>query len=347
MTTTVGSGLGSSLGSGIETAYGASPTGGISLWNAVDSAPLKLNPTYFDGQGLRGGTLVQDANDHVLVQADAGGPVKLNGYYKGLGRWIATLFGSQTTGIPALVAGTAYQQTHAWQNPWNQSLTLQQGIPDVGGNIHNWMTLGAKVTDGEFTCTNGQSLQATFTVDAQDRFETATAITAPTEPVNDPFFTWRDMSIRIGAYGAETAMDGITKWTGTFKRSFADKRFNVGNLSAGPTVPPYAVKDQPVDNGFSQLTGSLDTEYLSDTLINYFRNTTRFSLIVSFTSATGINGSSNPFQMTFALPCCYLISDDPQVSGPDLVKPSLNYVVRTDETHPVATVTVVSTETTL
>lgn len=342
---TVGSGLGASIGSGIETTYGASAV--PNLWNAVDSAQLKFQPTYFDGKGLRGGSLVQDTNDHRLVQGDAGGQVKMNAYYKGIGRWIATLFGSQVSGAPALLSGSAYSQTHTWQNPWNQSLTLQQGIADVTGAVHNWMSLGCKIAQGDFTCTNGQSLQATLTVDAQDRFETPTAIVSPTEPTNDPFFTWRDMTVKVGAYGSEALVDGVMKWTGSYKRSLADKRFNAGNVSSGPYTPPYSVKDQPVDNEFSLLTGTLETEYLSSQWVNYFRAGTPFSLIVAFTSAVGINGAANPFSLTFSMPCCYAITDDPEVAGPDLVKPSINYVVRSDEVHPVATVALVSTESAL
>lgn len=352
---TVGSGLGSSLGSGIETTYGAgggaSPT--MNLWNAVDKAEVKFNPVFFDGKGLRGGVLVQDTNDHVLVQGDAGGPVQMNAYFNGLGRWVATLFGSQTSGAPTSLGNGAYSQSHVWQNPWNQSLALQQAVIDALGNTHNWVTLGAKILQGDFTCTNGQSLQATFTVDAQDRFESASTITAPTEPTNDPFFTWKDMVVKVGAFGSESPIDGVMKWSSSLKRSFANKRFNAGNVTVNPLAglannpPKYAIKDQPVDNEFSQLTGSLDTEYLNDTLVNYFRNNTSFSLIVAFTSATTIATSTFKYSITFAFPCCYLIADDPVVSGPDIVKPVMNYVVRNDETHNVATVTIQSSESAL
>ena len=347
---TVGSGLGSAIGSGIETGYGASPNGGLTLWHPTDSHEIKFNPVFHDGKGLRYGTLVQDFTEHVLVQGDAGGAAKMNAYFKGMGRWIATAFGSQTSGAPVQQGGTtAYKQRHAWQSPYGQSLTVGELIPYVGGTVKYWLNIGGKISDCEFTCTNGGALECTYTTDFQDRFETGLAVPSVTQIVDDYYFTWRDMTVKLGAYGSEAKVDGIMKWTGAYKHSFADKRFNAGNVSVGPYSPPYAVKDEPVDNEFSQLTGTLETEYLSDQLVNYFRNNTIFSLIVSFTS-TQLAGTGFPFSITFNMPCCYLIGDDPTVTGPDLVKPTMNYAVRNDPdlgAPAVAFIDLISTDTTI
>ena len=348
-----GSGLGSSLGSGIEAAgsYGVAVT--PNLWLASDSADLKQNPVFFDGKGLRGGTLVTDVNDHILTNLDAAGTIKTPVYYRGIGRYIASLQGSlNASGAPVDIGSTsAYIQTHAFQNGWNQSLTLQQGIPDVNQTVHNWLTVGAKVIEGAFECAAGSDLNATFTIDARDRYESATAITTPVEPTGDPFFAWQNMSVRLGAFGSEVSVDGVSKWTGTIKRQKADKRFNAGNFSVAPNMPatgPYAVKSEPVDNGFAAISCVLETEYLNDTLYeNYYLTQTPFSLIVSFVSSTYITTGAtptNPYSITFAFPSCRFKSSDPQVSGPDIVKPQMNVEVFNDEVHAPCTVTIVSTE---
>lgn len=345
--TNIGSGLGSSLGSVIEASYGAGGT--VNAWHPFDSCQVKFNPTYFDGKGLRAGALVQESGGHKLVQGDATGTAKTDVYYSGIGRWIAVLFGSVTSGAPALVSGStdAYKQTHAWGNPKGQSLAFQQGVPEVGGTVKNWMTTGVKLTQGEFTCTNGKSLDATFTIDAQDRYEATPDITTPVFPASDAFFTWRDMVVQVGAYGSEAQIDGVRTWKGTFKRSMDTARWNAGNLTASGITPSYAVKDEPVDHEFSEITGELDMEYLDDTLVDYFRNTGNFSLIVAFTSQVDIDAGTNPYEISFAFPCCYLIGDDPEIAGPDLVKPQMKFVVRDDDTHNPATITVVSKESAL
>lgn len=337
-----GSGLGSSFGTGVETTYGTLPT--ITRWNTVDSCEIKRMPVYAEGVGLRGGTLVKDTNERVLTNQDAGGSIKMNVYHNGMGQLIGSLMGNLGT-APTLLSGTAYSQTGAWANSWNQSYSIQQGIVDVSQTLHNFIALGCKTAEGQFTCAAGQALTAQFTVDAQDRYESAAAITTPVFTGNNPFFTWADMTVKIGTYGSETLVDGVSKWTGTFKRARDDKRFNAGNFTTNPSLA-YAIKDQPVDNGFADLGGTLETEYLNDTLFeNYFLTEAPFSLIVKFTSVA-LAGTGNPYSITFAMPRCFFSSDDPTVNGPAIVKPSMNYVVYNDETHPPATITLVSQDST-
>lgn len=351
MTTSIGSGLGSAIGSGIETGYGTSPVGGLDSWYPTEDHTIKFHPVFHDGKGLRYGELVEDHTEHVLVQGDAAGPAKMYGYLKGLGRWVATAFGSQTSGAPVQQgATTAYKQRHVWQSPWGQSLTVGELIPRVGsGLVEYWLSTGVKIPEVQFTCTNAQALECTFTLDGQDRFQTGLAVPSVTQIVDDYYFTWRDMSVSLGAYGSEQKVDGVMKWTGVYKHLFADKRFNAGNLSQSGYTPAYAVKDEPVDNGFSALTGTLEVEYLNDTLVNYFRNNTEFSLIVSFTS-TQLAGTGYAYSATFNMPCCFLIADDPTITGPDIVKPTMNYVVKNnpDLSAPgSAWIDIISTDTTL
>lgn len=342
--TAPGSGLGSSFGTGIETTYGTLAT--IGKWLAVDSCEIKQAPVYFKGQGLRGGTLVREDAETVRTNLDAAGSIKTNFYYNGIGRLIGSLMGTLNITPTQQGATTAYQQVHAFGNSWGQSLSIQQGIVDVAQTVHYWNTLGVKVTDGQFECSAGNPLLATLTVDAQDRFEAASG-TAPTEPGGSPFFAWHQMVVKVGAYGSEAKVDGVSKWTGSIKRAQSGKRFNAGNVTTNPSSL-YAVKDQPVDNGFADITGTLETEYLNDTLFeNYYQTDTPFSLIVSYTSAT-LAGTGYPYSVTFAFPRCrFLTGEDPVVSGPDIVKPSMAYEVMLDGTHPAATITIVNQDTTL
>lgn len=342
-----GSGLGSSYGMGIETAgsYGTKAT--ISRWVPFDSCEIKRAPTYVKGNGLRVGTLVRDKNERKLTNQDATGTLKTAGYYNGLGILFGSLMGSMVTGAPSQQgATTAYKQVHAWSNSWQQSFSIEQGIPDISQAVHNWQSLGVKVSDATFDCTTGQALNCQWSLDCQDHFESSTAITPPVLPTGDPYFAWSDMQVKIGAFGSETKVDGVRKWTGTFKRARDNKRFNAGNVTTNPNVS-YAIKDEPVDNGFMDIGGTLETEYLNDTLFeNYFQTETPFSLIVVFTSSI-LAGAGYPYSISFNFPCCYFTGDDPTIAGPDIVKPSMPFEVWNDETHAPATITIVNTDTTL
>jgi hypothetical protein len=343
---TVGSGLGSSFGTGIETAgsYGTLAT--IGKWSAVDSCEIKQAPVYYKGQGLHGNTLVREDAEVVRTNLDSAGSIKAPFYYNGLGRLLGSLMGSLTVAPTGPTGTTAYTQVHAFANSWQQSLSIQQGIPDVAQTVHYWNHLGVKVTDAQFECSVGNPLLATFNVDCQDTFEAASG-TAPTQPGGSPFFAFHQMAVKIGTFGSEAKVDGVSKWVGSIKRAQANKRFNAGNVTTNPN-DSYAIKDEPVDNGFADITGTLDTEYLNDTLVeNYYQTDTPFSLIVAFTSAT-LAGTAIPYSATFAFPRCrFLTGENPTVMGPGIVKPVMAYEVMLDGTHPAATLTVINTEVSL
>lgn len=339
--TAPGSGLGATFGTGIETNYGALAT--IGKWHAWDSCEIKQNPVYYKGNGLHGGTLVRYDAEVVRTNLDAAGTIKSAMYYNGMGRLLGSLMGSLGAAPTQNGTTTSYTQTHAFGNSWHQSLSIQQGIVDVSQTVHYWNILGAKVTDGQFECSAGNPLRATFSIDAQDLFEAATG-TAPTDPPGSPFFAWHQMSVKVGAFGAEAKVDGVSKWTASIKRAQATKRFNAGNVTTNPN-DVYAIKDEPVDNGLADITGTLDTEYLNDTLFeNYYQTDTPFSLIVAFTSATNA-ATGFPYSISFAFPRCrFLTGENPTVAGPDIVKPSMAYEVMLDGTHPACTITAVNTD---
>ncbi len=344
--TAPGSGLGSIVGSGVEApgSYGTLAT--ISKWHPTESFEVKQAPVYYKGMGLHGGALGHYDAEVVKTNQDAAGTAKTALYYNGLLRFLGSLMGGLAVAPAQQSATTAYQTVLPFASSWRQSLSFQQSIPDVAQAQHFWNVLGAKVTDGQFECSAGNPLLATFTIDAQDRFEAGTGI-APANPGGSPFFAWHQMAVKIGTFGSEAKVDGVSKWTGSIKRSQATKRFNAGNVTTNPSSL-YAIKDEPVDNGFADVTGVLETEYLNDTLFeNYYQTDTPFSLVVAFTSAA-LAGAAFPYSISFAFPRCrFLTGEDPTVAGPDIVKPSMAYEVLQDGTHPLATITVINTDTTL
>lgn len=350
----IGSGLGATFGTGIETAgsYGTLASS-INKAHALDSCELKSSPVWVKGNGLHAGYFGRFDAEVELTNLDAKGTIKTHFYYNGMLRWMASLMGGlagpgAVTPVQNGTGNTSYTTTLPIASTWNQSLSIQEGIPDVSGVLHYWNTLGAKVGQAQFDCAVGQGLNTTLSIDAQDRYE-VTSGTAQASPAGAPFFQWRDMSVKIGAFGSEVKVDGIRKWAGTIKRAQSDKRFNAGNLTTNPNnVGGYGIKDEPNDNGWIDITGTLETEYLNDALVeNYLSNNTPFSLIVGFTSNANA-GTGNPYSVTFNFPRCrFLTGDQPTVKGPDIIQPTMPYEVLNDGTHSQATITIVSQESAL
>lgn len=346
LTLSPASGLGSYVGSAIEETYGTFVD--PDKWHATDSFEVTQAPQYAQGNGIHGNTLVGYDAETIRTSLDAGGTFKTTAYFNGISRFIASLMG--TLGITPTQVGatTAYRQVHAFAGGVGQSLSFQQLIPDVSGNAHVWNLMGAKVTQAEFSCSSGNPLEVTWTVDARDRYEvTPASDPAPIAPAASPFFSWKDLQIKVGAYGAETVVDGITSFATTIKRNMADKRFNAGLMSDNPSAS-YMVKAEPISNGFVDLTGTLETEYLNDDLFeNYYQTDTGFSLIATWKSVQ-LAGAATPFELEIAYPRCrFLGGGDPTIPGPDIVKPSMPFTVKSDGSHNACTITLTNTETAL
>lgn len=349
MTNPPGSGLGAFVGSGIETAgsYGTLAT--INKWTAFESFDIKPNQTWVEGAGLHGGQVTRFDSEAVLTKQDASGSAKLNFYYNGMGRLLGSLMGGLTTAPVQQGATTAYSLTLTGPSPdWQQSLSFQQLIPDITQAGHYWNVLGAKVTDAQFECADGGALVATFNIDAQDVYEAATG-TAPTagQPAGQPYFAWHQSAVKIGTYGSEVKVDGVKKWTASIKKGLDTGRFNMGNITTNPNLT-YAVKDEPAYGTWADIGGTLETEYLNDTLFeNYYTTNTPFSMVTSFTSAT-MAGTAYPYSVTFAFPRCRFVGAEyPTIKGPQIVQPSMPFKVYNDGTHPACTITIVSQDMTI
>lgn len=344
----VGSGVGSSVSTGIEESYGSFATPTQLIPDA--SCELKINPHFEQGSPARAGQLVDESADHVWTTADAGGSIKTTVYDKGMLRLLGSLMGGLNSVTPSHVGGNAYQTVFPVNPQQGSSLTIQEGIPQTSGTVVRWDTLGAKVTEAAFDLSASGTLEGTWTIDAQDRVRSSSSITSLDYLTSQLPFAWQQCTVKLGTYGSEVEVDGINKWSGSFKRTVANSRFNIGNVTTA-TYASYGIKDEPIDNGRFVITGTLDTEYLSEAeFVDLFLDQTPTSLIVSFTGVYLNPGATptDPASLTFAFPNVLFEGADPTASGLDIVKPTMSYVVRQDSTNlsgvSPATITVVSAD---
>ena len=348
MTTSIGSGLGSSFGTGLESTYGTSVT--PTRWTTPEKHQIKLVPQFAQGQGLRQGVLVEDVYDRVWSAADVAGTVDHPVYRNGMGHLIGCLMGAGQGNALSTITGTllgsgVYSWSFPLQSQFGSSLTLQEGIPDANsGLLHLWLTQGLKVMQGQFVAEVGQVFKALFTVDGQDRIESGSAPTAVSLLTGNQVYGFPNMTVKVGMLGSEVQVDGVKKWDATIKRVADDKRFNAGNVTAA--AAGYGIKDQPIDNGFFDISGTLDTEFIDTTkFVDVFMSQTTFSMIVTFTGP--LAGGAFHYSVVFAFPACRYTGTDPEVNGPVIVNPQMPFKVFNDDVHTPCTITIQSTDSTL
>ena len=336
-----GSGLSYQLGSGVESSSAYGTLVPVTSFLPAASGEIKLTPQFEQGQGLRAGTTIEDVGDRVWTTAKVGGTIKHPVYQTGFNRWIAAMFGTLAT-TPANHT-PAYVWTHSWQAQQGNQLTLQEGVPLRTGALQRFDVPGVKIADASFDLGPGGLLQAVYTVVCQDRVKNGSACTAASATAVLPF-AWQMATIKIGTFGAEATANDIEKASWSYKRVLKEDSFWVGNVSSSAAA--YGVIGEPVDNGFASITGTLDTEYLSESAyVDLFLNQTEQSLIIDFKAATAITGSFYP-EVTFNFPVVKFDDGQAVVSGPTVVQPQVTWVARLSaaEGRPAPSVVVTSTE---
>lgn len=88
---TVGSGIGSFLGFGLEGSYGTPAA--ITRFIEFASETLEYSPNRKVGEGLAAGNLVQRNSTRQQVTSTVGGDIKTPMYFKGMGNLIGCLMG--------------------------------------------------------------------------------------------------------------------------------------------------------------------------------------------------------------------------------------------------------------
>lgn len=409
--TTVGSGLGSSLGTASESTYGAFVT--PTKWVEYGDESIQWKPKRIVGQGLANGLIVQRKSQRVQPTSMVQGSVKMQAFYKGLGQWFGGAMGS--LGVAPVQQGgtTAYLQTHALANNYGQSLSLQEGIPQLGGTnvTRNWA--GCKVTKMVAECKVDDVLNLTFDVwgrtedtaagrtdsggttnlsplvtDASillhDLFApvsgtnipassyvgvpiipgtsftlsssptsqvnanasgtgspsltVGTAYGTPTYQTGQGVFSFANANFQMGAFGSEATIEGVRSLTLTIERPMKLDNFYQDGTG---------LAQQPVQNGFTKITVAIESDYISDAnFVGQFVTDTAQSLIWDFLSPTAA-GTGHPFELAFKIPSLSWDDGAPIVTGPEIVQPKLTLTGLYDDTHTAATVTYMSTDTTL
>lgn len=329
----IGSGLGASIGVASESTYGTyvAPT----KFFEFQSEDLKKQKTTVQGGGLAAGRFAQLGSRRALTAEAGQGSVSMDVPNKGFGLWLQTLMGTTVTPVQQATT-TAYLQTHALADNFGKSLTVQKGVPQTDGTVKPYTFLGCKATSAEFSCGIGELLNVKYNLDARQVVENQT-LAAPSYATGLGNWDWTDMTLKLGTFGSEAAVQGVTKVTVNVERGMKTDRQYAGNAG---------LKAEPITNDYVKISGSIDADYLDKTVFaDRFASDSPTSLVWTFQGP--LIASTYYYTFTITLPMVFIDGDTPTVGGPDVVSGSFPFVVQSDGTNPIATISYTSTDVTL
>lgn len=326
----IGSGLGAQMGIAPETTYGTyvAPTRFIEF----TKESLALKKTTAQSAGIAAGRLLALSSRRVLTRKEAQGSIELEVTNKGMGLLLQALMGTSVTPVQQ-GAGAAYLQTHTLASVAGKSLTVQVGVPLTTGAVTRKNFLGCKITSGEFSCEVGGMLTGSFEIDGRDVEETS--VLAAASYSNQAPFHFGQMAVKAGAFGAETALDGIRKMSCKIERPQDVERFYANAA---------ALKAEPIENDQVKISGTIETDYVATTLDDLHTSDGATSMVWEFVGANIESTYYDTFRVT--LPAIRLDEGPPVVDGFGVVKPSFNYVGLYDGTTQ-PTIEYISTDATL
>ena len=313
----IGSGLGAQMGIAAESSYGTfiAPTKFIEF----TKESLALKKTTAQSAGIAAGRLLPLSSRRVLTRKEVTGSFDMEISNKGMGVILQTLMGTTVTPVQQ-GATTAYLQTHTLASTAGKSLTIQKGVPLTSGTVTDKTFLGCKITSGEFACGVGEMLTGAFEVDGKDCDEGQTLAVASYSNMSP--FHFGQMALKTGAFGTETALDGIRKVSCKIERPQDTERFYANQA---------ALKKEPIENDQVKITGSLETDYTATTLDDLHTSDGATSLVWEFIGANIASTYFETFRLT--LPAVKLDEGPPTVDGFGVVKPTFNFTGLYDGTN--------------
>lgn len=323
-----GSGLAGSVGVAPETTYGVfvPPT----RWPEFESENLKWVPKVVQGKAISG-ILTPALAQRVVTSSKVQGDIKTYAFAKGLGIFLQTLLGTSTIVQNGTTA--AWTQTHTVGDVEGKSLSVQVNRPDTVKGDHPYSYSGMKITDAKIECGTDEIVALTFSLVGK-QLSTSAALVAAAPIANNGVFQFAQGSVLAGAIGSEAQVLSVAKADIDIKRPFDENRILIGGAG---------LMDEPIQNNFLDIGGTLATEFLNVTdWENAFNTQAPLSLILEFVGpqiAVGYNST-----LKIALPNIYFEGDGPNVSGPDIVKPSYKFKAVDDGTNGICTITYISTD---
>lgn len=312
-----------------DTAYGVAPSLSTAKFSACDSDTLALKKVPKQSTGIFAGSQFPRSQRRVgQMQYSAGGNLVMDLPERGMQQWLFRMFGSygQAASVLTQDATTgAYKSVHAPGFIDGHSFTVQKGAPTVdNGTIVPFTYPGCKVQSWELSAAMDGIVKLTMTIEARNELEgswkdplngSVPSLQSYTAPLGN-VFRWVGATVFTG--GTPSTTSGVTTLAspvvaGNVKGPLSIKWTRALDLARyAPDVAPF--RNEPVQDGLSQVTGSLVTEWLStDSYRSAFQNDTGTAVEYQF-QTVGIGSGSDV--ATFAIMCPNIRYNDAAVPIP-------------------------------
>lgn len=329
----VRSGIAGQVGIAAESTYGTyvAPTKFV----YVNKADLKKVKNVEQGQAASGaGRLIELSSHRVTTTKAAEGSLEFELVNKTMGLLMQSLMGTSVTPVQQ-GATAAYLQTHTLADNFGKALTVQVGIPDLSGTVNPYSYLGCKVKGADFSFELDKIATVTLDLDARDVTEAQTLSAASFSTSVRPF-VGTDGTFKIGTYGAEASVSGVTKVNVKIERPLYTDGFYFGQSG---------LKGEPVQNGPVKISGTITANLLDKTVFaDKFAADTGFSLVLELVGPLIASTYYHTFRI--ALPACYLDGDTPTLEGQEIVSGDFPFVCLYDGTN-LPKIEIISTDTSL
>lgn len=331
----IGSGIGSQLGIAAETTYGTyvAPTRFLEVAKQTVSKTKNTK----SWTGLASGRLVDRAGGRVVTTT--AGTVSIDELVvtnRDMGLLLNAIMGG--TVAPVQQGATlAYLQTHALADTAGKHLSVQAGVPLVGGTVVPQTALGCKATSAEVACAVDELLTMKVELDAREITEAQTLVAASYGANRSPFH-FGQMSVHAGAtIGTVAPVSGVQGISVKIDRKLAAEKFYAGG---------GGLKAEPTTNDMVAITGTITADYLvAADFANRFRDDTQTAIRITFTGALIDTGYYDT--LTIDLPAVFFDTGTPSVDGPDVVTTGYDFTVYNDLTNAPATISYLSADTAL
>lgn len=317
-----GTGLDAQLGYKLETTVGTAVT--VNRFLEFNEESLAFDPSYLEPNGLRVGQKFKRGERVARSRKMVTGGFGLDYAARNMGALWKAAIGSSVTS--PTVAGAGFKQVHQTGDLFGKSLTVQVGRPEPSTTVRAHTYRGCKVAGWEFSCSDNDVAKMSFDLDGWDE-STATALASAVYPTTaQEVFNFSHCSVlTLGATIAgttELTASGGSAVTSVIKslslkgdNALDTERYGLG--SAG-------LKKEQLEAGTPTITGSFDAEYSKTEFYDLFTAGTSTSLLVKFEAAVlGAGPEKNTTE--FIVPQIYIKKVTPQVSGPEVVKASVEF----------------------
>lgn len=295
----IGAGIGAQLGIATETTYGTAVT--VTRFYEFNNENLKYNKNVVVGQGLRAGGQLPRSQRRVVTTFDASGDFELDLPTRGLGLLLGHCTGTMAS--PTTVSTGVYSYTFTLADTYGKSFTAEAGVPQYTGTVLSKKLSGAKISQFELSCANGDIAKGKFTVDASGFAMTGSPASA-SYPLQGSVFHFAQGAVTLDG----TAIANIKDFTVTISNTLKTDRYNLGASGS---------KAEQGINGFRTISGSMTAEFTDSTLLNKFLTDSTAAIVVTFTGAT--IASTYKETLSITIPAAKFNADTPNVSGPGVV----------------------------